>query len=67
MLFHLNNRESLQVLSFEEIKCKVFALQAAMLWCLILLTPLNSVWQTIPICVSGCRTDNMLEEMSEVF
>lgn len=67
MLFHPNNREPLQVLSFEEIKCKVFTLQAATLWCLILLSPLNSMWQTIPTCVSGCRIDNMLEEMSEVF
>lgn len=56
------------MLSCKEIKYKVFTLQTAMLWCLILLTPLNSMWQTIPVSVSGCRIDNILEEgMIEVF
>lgn len=56
------------MLTCKEIKYKVFALQAAMLWCLILLTPLNSLWQTIPIGISSCRIDNILEEeMREVF
>lgn len=32
-----------------------------LLWCLILLTPSNSVWQIILVSGSGCRRGNMYE------